>query len=410
MPNLLDVFREHSPWWQTHQIPKEKNDLPERQLLKQLKEEIENNRITAITGPRRAGKTILMYQLINWLLVESKIKPTNILYLLCDDPDFSLLLLERTFGDIIKTYLNEFSPKREKVYIFLDEVHVMEDWEKWLKKFYDFDYPIKFFISGSSALHIKKKSKESLAGRLLEYTLLPLDFKEFVNFYRFFNPHVEVSTDRLKGDFKEVNSFLIKNKLEFLSLQDKLMPIVERFVLWGGFPEGFKTESLELWHEKLKEDVIKKQIYYDIVKIFEIENPSLIEKMLYFIGQNQSQTFSYETFLTALPVKSKDTVINYLSYLRESFLIGENLKLTKKALIKSKKYFLLDSGVLNMILKNRSILELRNIGLIMEGIIQREALNSFGQINFFRDPKGREIDLIVTYGRQLLPIESKYTE
>ncbi|MBI3009297.1 MAG: AAA family ATPase, partial [Candidatus Omnitrophica bacterium] len=188
MPNLLDVFREHSPWWQTHQIPKEKNDLPERQLLKQLKEEIENNRITAITGPRRAGKTILMYQLINWLLVESKIKPTNILYLLCDDPDFSLLLLERTFGDIIKTYLNEFSTKRKKVYIFLDEVHVMEDWEKWLKKFYDFDYPIKFFISGSSALHIKKKSKESLAGRLLEYTLLPLDFKEFVNFYRFFNP------------------------------------------------------------------------------------------------------------------------------------------------------------------------------------------------------------------------------
>jgi len=405
--NLLEILRELNPWWETKEIPREKDYPEERFLINEFKNRVEEKRIIALVGPRRVGKTILLYQLIKYLLKEKKINPKQILYLLGDDPEITLFLSQGNFGQIIKTYLREVAPEG-RVYIFIDEVHHLEDWEKWLKKFYNLEYQIKFFISGSNTLHIKKKTKESLAGRLLEYVMLPLGFGEFLKFYFSFHPSQKINIPKeIGGNFYQKYYWSTKHHLDFLFLKEKISKVFEHFLLWGGFPEGFSTDSLNLWQEKLREDIIKKQIYYDITKTFEIQNPSLIEKMLYLIGQNQSQVFTYETFLQNLPVRSKETVINYLTYLKESFLVEEVAKFSKKALLKSKKYFLTDPGVVNMILKNKK-LDFKQKGLVVESVVQNFAKLKYTGTNFFRDSKGREVDIVVQDKEIPLPIEVKY--
>lgn len=67
----------------------------------------------------------------------------------------------------------------EKLYIFFNEIQKAKNWENQLKKYYDLNYNIKFIISGSASLKIKAKTKETLAGRVVEGEMRTLSFKEF---------------------------------------------------------------------------------------------------------------------------------------------------------------------------------------------------------------------------------------
>ena len=121
----------------------------------------------AIYGLRRVGKTILMKQIMYEL---KKIKE-NTLYFMFDDimaqnPD----ILE----DIIDFYLKTIAGEGRK-YIFLDEIQKVPYWQDILKRFYDMREDIKFIVSGSASLRIKK-SKESLAGRIFDFYLPILTF------------------------------------------------------------------------------------------------------------------------------------------------------------------------------------------------------------------------------------------
>jgi len=135
-----------------------------------------------------------------------------------------------------------------------------------------------------------------------------------------------------------------------------------------------------------------------------------LENLLLFIGSHQSELFSFESFLKALPFGSKETVVNYLSYLSESFLVKSLGKFSQKALIKQKKYFLTDPGLANMITGRTNLLGDEGfLGHLVEGV----AANSLiwqGPCFFFRDEKGREIDLIIKKDKEIIPLEVKYRE
>lgn len=405
--SIYSLLVKQNPWWIKEKIDNPKAFLPKRDVFLELKNLLGKPRILALIGPRRTGKTVLVFQLIKYLLEEKKVKPENICYLLCDDPEVELFLLESNFGKIIEGFLDQ---REGLVYIFLDEIQYILNWSLWLKKYYEFNPKIKFIITGSSALHLQKGSRESLVGRLLEKIILPLSFSEYVRIKNQLSGGVQIPKVLPQSTFLKTEYF-ISHKTGFYKRKSILETEFENFLLRGGFPEGLFEKDISLWQEYLKEDVIKRQVYHDIVKIFKIENPSLLENLLFYIGTHSSSLFSFETFLNALPFGSKETVINYLSYLKETFLINSLTKFSKKGLIKKKKYFLTDSGLINMIVKRKSLLGQEEfLGHLVESVTQNQSLNKNPDCFFYRDEKGREVDLIIKEGGNIIPIEIKYQE
>ena len=97
----------------------------------------------------------------------------------------------------------------------------------------------------------------------------------------------------LKNDYFSITNRLLTHPLEFTKRKNKLLRYLNTFLIRGGFPESMTEEDINLWQDYLKEDIVKRQIYHDIVKIFRIENPSLLENLLLYIGAHPSEIFSY---------------------------------------------------------------------------------------------------------------------
>ena len=124
---------------------------------------------------RRVGKTSLMQQMIDYLILEKNIPRDQILFHNFDEsipiPDILQEFIESLHG-------NEMNSKT--YYIFFDEIQKVADWQSKIKIYYDLYPNIKFILSGSSSLHLQKN--ESHAGRIFEYYIDPLDFEEFLRY------------------------------------------------------------------------------------------------------------------------------------------------------------------------------------------------------------------------------------
>lgn len=405
--SLSEVLLQLNPWWEEKPVPFIKG-LPHRELFWSIQKTVFNEkRIQTVVGLRRVGKTTLLLQLISFLL-SSRIERKNIFYLIGDDPNLMLYWQKESLSSIFDFYFTNIARSGKK-FIFIDEAHFIPLWDKTLKSYYDRFPDVKFFLTGSASLPLAKGSQESLVGRALEETLWPLSFREYLSFRAVLKkevfPEDAIGT---KYNYQEFTQLLLKNPLLAAERNRKLQHAFETFLLFGGLPEGIFEEDSILWQKKLSEDIIKRNIYYDLVRTFPIRNPEQLETMLYLIARNQAQMFSLNTFIEYLPFGSKETVAKYLEFLKAAFLIGELKKFTKRAPAKMKKFFIRDTGILQMIGKKRGFGE-ENIGHVVEGAIAHEALCNFKDVSFFRDSRGREVDLVVELGKVLLPIEVKYT-
>jgi len=126
-----------------------------------------------------------MQQTIGHLL-KNGVDPKHILFFSCDDP--TLFDGNTSIGDVIEGYLNDIlheavSGLSDKIYIFIDEIHMFAGWQLWLKNYYEPHYNIKFVVSGSSASHLFDGAKESLMGRTDTMRLMPLNLMQFCCFW-----------------------------------------------------------------------------------------------------------------------------------------------------------------------------------------------------------------------------------
>ncbi|MEK6845875.1 MAG: AAA family ATPase, partial [Nanoarchaeota archaeon] len=163
-----------NPWWKTKTVPTELTKEYQRKLFKTLIDTLKNKQICAVYGLRRVGKSTLIFQLIQHLLT-NKVPPEKILYFSFDQKVHELKELFSAY-----TELHQQELRNGKFYFFLDEIQKLDNWENSIKIYYDLYPNIKFFISGSSHLGLKKKGAESLAGRIEFLVLDPLSFKEWL--------------------------------------------------------------------------------------------------------------------------------------------------------------------------------------------------------------------------------------
>lgn len=417
--NIKSSLMITNPWWNNEKINEQFLLGRKRKEFENIIEYIDNKRILSIIGPRRVGKSTLIYQTINYLIEKQKIDNKRILLFSGDDP--SLFFDENDkLSDVLEVYFNEIleesiSKLKSRVYIFIDEIHFIKNWQNYLKTYFDRKYNIKFIITGSSSMHLFKDANESLLGRIENIHVLPLTFNQFMNFYM---TYISKTDDILIPKFNFNNIDDVMKKLEKIyydqKLKLKIQKILKKYMIVGGYPEYFEIKDIEVWQKQLSEDIITRGIYKDILTIYNIKSPEILEKLLYYIASNNSQSFAYSGIASTFGIDTV-TTMTYLGYLKQAFLINilENYSNNIAKVIRTnKKLSILDNGIQNSLLKQKDI-DSNMAGHIVESMVdfdfrllcEKENYKQF----YYRNKDKEEIDIIIDRNIDIIPIEVKYT-
>lgn len=391
---FLRELEKINSFWLTEKVAEAEKYPFQRALFHDIEKVLENRRITILLGPRRTGKSTLLKQLIQ-SLIKKGVNPKSILYYSLDDP--SLFQHSDNLIKDLLDYHEENIAGNAKRYILLDEIHSFPNWHKWIKSYYDRDLPLKFILSGSSSLTLQKEANKFLRGRSMEFSLYPLNFKEFLKLSGHEDP-----LDFSFAEFKKVSP------LQISKTHNKIKAAFNEYLLVGGFPEWFQVKSygIEPWFSSIVNDVPKKAIYEDIAKLFNIKNTRILEFVFTFIISNQSRILSYET-INEVANLDRATLVNYIDFLKNSYLLIEILKFAglKEQLKSMKKFLSIDQGLRNAILKDYKVKE-ENAGFIIENLIGLKCF-ALKPSNVFYWRVNGEIDFILR-DKEILPIEVKY--
>ncbi len=255
-------------------------------------------KIITIIGPRRAGKTFVLFHKIKSL---RKLVPKNrIIYINFEDDRLFPIHLQ-DLDDFIQAYYQLFPDnKKEKVYFFFDEIQIINNWEKFIRRINDQE-DCEIFITGSTSSMLSREIATSLRGRTISYEVLPLSFREFLQFRG-----IEVDPGTSYGKSKLMNEFQI-------------------FLFQGGFPELIFIDPV--LHLKVINEYLDVMIYKDLIERFAIKNTYLIKYLIKHLFINLSNLLSinkvYNDFKSQGIKVSKDTLYEYKNYLEEVFLIFE---------------------------------------------------------------------------------------
>ena len=389
---------ERNPWWVTGKVPEALHGIRRTEYLENIDRRLKDRKILAVLGIRRSGKSTLLYQSISQLLA-SGVNPRNIFYINADD-------LRKPARENLERALdfcqqkNMISLKDEKTYVFIDEIQNVREWQLLLKKYYDLKYASKFVVSGSSSSLIYKDSSESLVGRIDFLDVFPLMFREFLQFNDVSVPEVKLDLSSLKDAYYEL---LLK--------QNEILSYLAQYLKVGGFPEWFEIKNEDMWFKILSEEYTSLLLYRDIVKVFNIRDPILLESLFKFVASHSGERFSYLGIAKEISA-DKETSKQYLYHLANSrmiYLSGYYTKSKKAAERKEKKIYFCDIGLKNSFVREQDIgFDAENAAFLhcIKGVSQ----DMFGKVFYWFDKNRYETDIIMSCKSKAVPIEVKYRE
>lgn len=426
---ILRVLNKYNPWWENKEIPPSKMSEFKRGDFHSLKNNLERREIISVIGPRRVGKTILLHQLIQYL-IESGVEPKRILYLSVDEVELKKGGAE--FKDVFETYSKyviktPLDSLKETHYLFLDEIQEIPQWEKILKNWYDFGYKLKFVISGSSSIWISKGTEESLLGRIKTTIMLPLKFSEVLRYRKilpesFYLTRASVRESLVNAALKG-NISIFKDGLDMLlgNVSGKRGDIeieLNRYMTIGGYPEFLDEGDYRRIGEAMR-DKIKLIFFKDIIRYFRIRNPSVLEDLFELLCKQSGCNLNLVQTAESLNIQ-RPTLRDYLKYLTKAYLIKTSQYCStsrKHRLRKQEKVYVLDAGIRNGIINYIDDTLLENdaeVGFIVESMLFDHLIRlKFNlepgpepEIFYWKDKK--EIDFVLPLRRKAIPIESKF--
>lgn len=363
----MNLLKYNRHWEKSYRYPYQKH----RTLFHQLINQLNTRQIVEISGLRRTGKTTLLFQVLNDLLDQNH-NPFSLWYFTFDEEKPKLEELIDTFSKH-----TQIDFKKENIIIFLDEIQKLPDFQNQLKIYYDLYPNLKFFISGSTSLFIRKKSQESLAGRIKSLFLTPLSFDE----YLLFTDNLEILDNPILFKAEIVKNFEI-----FLTNQ---------FIESISFPDINSKKDYYI-------GIMKKIIFEDIPTIFSVNNVEVLWQMIRMIAQKPGMYIDYQNVANDLGLSNK-TISNYLYYLEESFLIKKLYNFSRNRITSEKKLkrFYLASPSFSW-----ALTDFLETGFLVENLVPSLRNHQF----FWRDPYHHEVDFIEIENNKIIPIEIKYKE
>jgi len=303
---VKDRIRFENPWWESKAIDEYYGNMKAReyfQLFYPLVLERTVKRAIVLMGPRRVGKTVLLYHTIEKLMKDG-VSASNICYFSIETPLYNGIFLE----ELVNLYLKVQSKKpKEESYIIFDEIQYLKDWEVHLKSLVDSYHNLKFIVSGSAAAALKLKSRESGAGRFTEFALPPLTFHEFLsltNNDKIINDHEEYEeTNYTTSNIKKLNEHFLK------------------YINFGGYPELSLSDVIQSDPGRyIRNDIIDKVLMRDLPSLYGVSDIQELNSLFTYIAYNSGNEMSLDEISQNSGV-AKNTIKKYITYLEAAFLI-----------------------------------------------------------------------------------------
>jgi uncharacterized protein len=395
--DFFNALLDQNPWIQLGRVP----ETLARPIRRPLAEELWRSMIRpqyrhqVVLGPRRVGKTVAMYQTIQQLL-DAGIAPTRLFFLRLDHP----LLMHHQLSGWAKAIIKRYSASREApLFLFLDEVNYARNWDKWLKTFYDEQWPLRIVATSSATAALRDRNIESGIGRWSEQFLTPYTFDEFLDLKGYTDPR-PAAGDHL---FDTVRS-AIEAGFDHTRLDDAL----QLFLLVGGFPELLDAvQETDLAGELLRSqqvlrsEAVQRVAGMDIPQAFDIRNPLTLERLLYLLAGQMCGLINNTKLATTLEL-ARQTIHQYIRYLEQSYLIFTlpNFATSEEKIQrKGRKVYFVDGAVRNAALQ-RGLAPMRDPqeqGILLENAAASHlyslSLQSGMRLFHWRDDRD-EVDLI----------------
>ena len=213
-----------------------------------------NRLVKILTGQRRAGKSYLLRQTARQL-IENGVPAANTLFINREMTDLDFIKTYKDLDEIIKLYQAIIQPTG-KVYIFIDEIQLIKDWEKTINS-YSQDYTAEYelFISGSNSKLLSGELATLLSGRYVCFNVFPFSYQEYL---------MVTGKEQMKQSYLDyINS--------------------------GGLPELFslpnKLEIRQNYMSTIKDSILLR----DIIQRYNIRDPKLLEDIFIFFSKQRFQ-------------------------------------------------------------------------------------------------------------------------
>lgn len=329
--------------------------------------------IKVITGIRRCGKSSLLKIFKDEILKENK--KANIIYMNFESFEFDDIKNYKEMHDWIK----ERTKQNQKNYILLDEIQRITGWEKVVNALL-IDINSDIYITGSNAYLLSSELSTYLTGRYIEIKVLPLSFKEFLDF--------TVLEDNI-------------------SIEDKFI----EYVKFGGMPGIITIKNEADLYENVIKGIYNTVFMKDVVERNKLVDGSLLEKILKFLMSNIGSQISSKKiadYLTSQGTKiTHNTVLNYLQMLENAYIIYKvpRYDIKGKELLKTlEKYYIVDTGIRNVTLGFRN----SDFGHIIENIVYFELLRRGYDVTIGKTD-ALEVDFIATKSNDKKYFQVTYT-
>ncbi len=355
---MSELLRQQNPHWEggRYIYPLK------REAYKTLLENLKNKLIISIEGPRRVGKSILMKQMIEEL-ISNGTNPYDILYFSFDDYTLKVMQIVKEFEELKKQNIRE-----KKYYLFFDEIQKIKDWQVYVKILYD-NYPnLKLIISGST---LRVSKKESLAGRILEFFIKPLSFKEYL---LFINKEKILNSDVDETFLTEYKNYLFKQ-----------------------YPDIALDQNLNI--KNYIASIIKKIVFEDSDKYFKDSDKDLLHSITCIILRDPGQIIDYNDLAKDLGVDRK-SISKYINFLVKSSLIRKVYNFSnnaRKIETKAKKFYPFCTTL------TKYVTDDPNLSKIIECDVAFQT-----DADFFWNNRNEEIDFILNEENKRIGVEVKF--
>ena len=359
-----------------------------RRLFEALKSHLVSKEISIIVGPRQAGKTTLMKELLDQVRqVGGKTVFLNLDY----ETDKTYVATQDT---LINKLRLEFG--NGPGYVFIDEIQRKKNAGLFLKGIHDLGLPYKLIVSGSGSLELKESIHESLAGRKRMFELSTVDFFEFADWKTAY-----AYTDRLPEFFAVESS--------------KTVALLEEYLNFGGYPRvilaGPAAEKSLIINE-----IFSSVIERDITGLLQINRPEAFSLMIKILASQTGQLLRYSELAKQVGI-SLPSIKKYLWYAEKTFiirLVTPFFSNKQKEILKSPVPYFCDLGLRNFSLGLLgAIAGSAGAGFTFQNLVAnllQDHLEPVQSLHFWRTNAGAEVDFVISGPAGLLPIEVKYRD
>lgn len=338
-----------------------------RDIVAKILPYLHNEEIIPLIGPRRAGKSTVLYQLMD-ALEKQGIPQEAMLHINFEEPKLASYLNLEGLDQLYDTFRTHFYPLG-KAYLFLDEIQNIPEWERWVQARAQTEN-IKIFITGSSAKLMSRELATLLTGRHISFEILPLSFDEYLR-------------------FKEIP----KARVASASLRNAL----EQYLEWGGFPKVVLADS-----EQYKRDILLEYyddiLFKDVVLRHNIRDAMLLRNLASHLMSQTGKLLSFQRLANILQV-SNDLSISYCGYIQEAYLIEFLPFYSMRASIRQRhphKIHSLDLGLRNVV----SLTHSEDTGHQIETAVYASLRRRYGEKVFYWQNQG-EIYFVVQQGSRV---------